>query len=267
MKIMKPGSKKVTEMSKSENAVSEVVDFVLILGIMLLAISIITLFGMPALTALQDNGHTENIKQSHIVLADNINKIVFGNTPSQSVELKMYGGGGVWVIGDSSINVTIQTWNSSNSSFESESFTRQLREIRSEFETTAISYENTGVWAKYDNQGVVIVKEPRFTFSDNIMIIPAATLLGTNGMSGEGLIRVVADGGSPSLFSYSNVSSVDIKIVSNYYEGWEKYLNESLGMHLVSKDDANKTILMRRDNFTENIDVYIKYSPITATIK
>lgn len=264
---MKPESKKLTEMSNSENAVSEVVDFIIILGIMLLAISIITLFGLPALTALQDNGHTENIKQSHIVLADNINKIVFGNAPSQSVELKMYGGG-VWVMGDSSMNVTLQTWNSTNSSFENESFTRQLREIRSEFETTAISYENTGVWAKYDNQGTVIIKEPRFTFSDNIMFIPAATLPGgTNGMSGEGLIRVVADGGSPSLFTYSNVSAVDIKITSNYYEGWERYLNESLDMYLVSKEDVNTTIIMRNDNFTENIDVYIKYSPITATVE
>ncbi|MBP2031030.1 hypothetical protein J2755_001978 [Methanohalophilus levihalophilus] len=264
---MKQISKNIEEILNSEKGVSEVVDFMIILGIMLIAISIITLFGLPTLTDIQDNGHTENIKQSHIVLSDNINKIVFSNAPSQSVELKMYGGG-VWVMGDSSMNVTVQTWNSSNNSLENESFTRQLREIRSEFETTVISYENTGAWARYDNRGTVMIKEPMFTFSNNVMFIPAVTFPGgTKGLSGEGLIRVVADGGTPSLFSYSNVSAVDIKIVSNYYEGWEKYLNESFDMYLVSKDDTNTTILMRNDNFSENIDVHIKYSPITATVE
>ena len=130
---------------KSERAVSEVVDTILILGIMLIAISIIGVAGYPALQNIQEHGHTENIKQSHIILCENVNKVIFGIAPSQSVELKMYGGS-VMASGTSTINVTMQIWNSSSvpAFLENQTFKRQMREIKHSYEETAVAYENTG---------------------------------------------------------------------------------------------------------------------------
>jgi hypothetical protein len=252
----------------SENAVSEVIDVVFILGIMFFAISLIGTSGYPFLQNMQENGHTENIKQSYIVLSENMNKVVFGNAPSQSVELKMYGGG-IWVTGDSVINVTVQTWNSSllPPAIESQTFSHQTREIQNEYEGTLISYENTGVWAKYENGGTVMVKEPEFVFSDNTLFIPSSTISGVGGHAGEGLVRAVADGGESSVYKYTNVSAVDITIMSQYYDGWEKYLDDTFGMKIISRDENNNTIQVRKDDYLENIDVYILYSPLSVRIE
>ncbi|PQV43664.1 DUF7289 family protein [Methanohalophilus euhalobius] len=251
---------------KSEGAVSEVVDTILILGIMLIAISIIGVAGYPALQNIQEHGHTENIKQSHIVLGENINKVVFDMVPSQSVELKMYGGNAL-VSGTSTINVTMQTWNSSSAGLENQTFKRQMREIKHSYEETAVAYENTGVWAKYGNEGTIMVKKPGFVLSDNNMIIPVAAVMGSNGISGEGLIRVIADGGYSSVFSYENVSSVDITVKSDYYTGWENYLNETMGMQVINRDETNTTVHLRKEDFSENIDVYITHSPMKVRVE
>jgi hypothetical protein len=251
---------------KSEGAVSEVVDTILILGIMLIAISIIGVAGYPALQNIQEHGHTENIKQSHIVLGENINKVVFDMVPSQSVELKMYGGNAL-VSGTSTINVTMQTWNSSSAGLENQTFKRQMREIKHSYEETAVAYENTGVWARYGNEGTIMVKKPGFVLSDNNMIIPVAAVMGSNGISGEGLIRVIADGGYSSVFSYENVSSVDITVKSDYYTGWENYLNETMGMQVINRDETNTTVHLRKEDFSENIDVYITHSPMKVRVE
>lgn len=249
----------------SENAVSEVVDVVLILGIMLIAITIITVAGFPALQNMQESGHQENIRQSFIVLGENVNKVVFDNAPSQSVELKLYGGG-IWVTGNASIDVELQTWNSSNSTVETQATWQQLREVQNEFEGTTISYENTGVWAKYQTGEAVMVREPRFVFSDNLLVIPFAHITGSDGIAGEGLIRVITEGGQPLVYTYQNVSSVDITIRSQYYNAWENYLRDSLEMQIVEMDDTNSTV-HARNNFTENIDVYILKSPLDMRVE
>lgn len=253
---------------KSENAVSEVVDTILILGIMLIAISIIGVAGYPALQNIQDHSHTENIKHSHTVLCENINKVVFDLAPSQSVELKMYGGS-VLASGTSTINVTMQTWNSSSepAGLENQTFKRQMREIKHSYEDTAVAYENTGVWARYGNKGTIMVKKPGFVLSENNMIIPVAAVRGSNGISGEGLIRVTADREDSSVFSYENVSSVDITVKSDYYAGWENYLNETMGMQVINKDETNTSVHLRKEDFSENIDVYITHSPMKVRVE
>jgi len=48
----------------SEDGVSDVVDFVTILGIMLLAISIISVAGFPMIQKAQEANHIENTVQS-----------------------------------------------------------------------------------------------------------------------------------------------------------------------------------------------------------
>lgn len=257
----------------SENAVSEVVDVVLILGIMLIAITVISVAGFPALENMQESGHTENIRQSFIVLGENVNKVVFNDAPSQSVELKMYGGG-IWITSsESDINVTMQTWNSTTSTPETRNFPLQsIGEIRNEFEGRSISYQNTGVWAKYETGESIAIREPQFVNSDKLLVIPVVKIGiipgGNDGIAGEGLIRVVAKGveQGTTIYKYQNVSAVDINVTSPYYDGWGNYLDETLGM----KVDFNHTIstAYAQKNYTdENIDVYIVVSQLGASLE
>lgn len=258
---------KWTRILRSEDAVSEVVDFSIILGIMLLAVAVIGVAGFPLVVHMQESGHAENVRQSFIVLTANINKIVFGAAPSQSVELKLYGGL-VSVTGDSTLNVTVQAWNASSSSIESSTFVRPMRMIQNEFEDRFISYENTGAWAQYPIGDALMVSRPKFVLHDDVLTIPAVMISGSTGISGVGLVRVTSDGGAASVYSYYNVSQVDITIKSKYYKAWDRYLKDTddLGMQLMSVDDTNTTVHLQKVYSPDNIDVHVIYSPMSVTV-
>ncbi len=240
---------------KEDDAVSEMVDYSIILSIIVLATAIIVVAGVPTLEHLQESHHTENLKQSFQVLAPNINKVVFGNAPAQSVELKMYGGT-ISVTGDNYIGIDMQVWNNSASSFETLSFGRQMGNIENDYHDTLISYENSGVWAKYELGNAVMLAQPRFTYANNILVIPDASVSGSSSVSGTGLVRVTADAGTRSIESYQNVSQVNVTITSNYFEAWEKYLNEHLEMTSVDVNETTQTVSLGK-KYTENIEVHI----------
>jgi hypothetical protein len=249
----------------SEDAVSEMVDFSIILSIMLLATGIIVVAGAPLLENTQKMQHTENIRQGFEVLALNMNKVVQGNAPSQSVEMKMYGGY-LSVAGDNYISIDLQVWNSSANDFEIQpAVGSRIKNIENSFQDTTISYENTGVWAKYSTGQSVMVSEPRFTYANDVLVIPIAKIDGITSISGSGLVRVTADSGRKTVEAYENVSQVNITVTSEYFEAWGRYLNESLQMPIVMVDTNNKTINLSKD-YLINIDVYVASSPMTVTI-
>ena len=258
---------KLTRILRSEDAVSEVVDFSIILGIMLLAVAVIGVAGFPLVEHMQESGHAENVRQSFIVLAANINKIAFGAAPSQSVELKLYGGL-VSVTGDSAINVTVQAWNTSSSSVESNTFERHMRTIQNEYEDRFICYENTGAWAQYPIGDALMVSRPKLVLHDGVLTIPAVMISGSTGISGVGLVRVTSDGGTASVYSYYNVSQVDITIKSKYYKAWERYLEDTddMGMQPMSLDYTNTTVHLQKVYSPDNIDVHVIYSPMSVTV-
>ena len=252
------------ELRDSESAVSEVVDFIIILSVMLLAVSVIAVQGFPLVEHLQESGHTENLRQGFTVVAANLNKIVFGKAPSQSVELKMYGGS-LSVTGSSTINVTSYVWNSSKPGTEAQTFERQMRMLEKNYEGNSICYENTGTWAKYPSGNSVMLSEPQFSFNGNTLIVPASMIAGSSSTGGSGLVSIISDGGERWTYSYQNVSRVDITITSKYYQAWESYLEETMGMN-TSVDDVNSTVHAQR-LYSENIDVHAIYSPMTVKIE
>lgn len=255
---------RATGLKESESAVSEVVDFIIIFGVMLMSVSMIVVYGYPIVDHMQDMNHMENVRQSFVVLKSNLNKVVFGEAPSQSVELKLYGGS-LSVTGSSTINISCQVWNQTSASLETRSFDRQTRMIETEYEDISFSYENTGVWAQYPTGDAIMVSKPQFSSNDAKLIIPISLIAGSSSTGGSGLVSIVAEGGEANLHKYQNVSEVDIDITSDYYKGWGRYLNESLGMS-VSTDDVNKSAYGQKQ-YSENIDVHIIYSPMTTIIE
>lgn len=252
-------------LTRSDAAVSEVVDYSIILGIIILATGIIIVAGVPMLEDMQDARHSENIGQSFEVLALNMNKVVFGNAPSQSVELKMYGGA-LSVAGDNYMSIDIQVWNSSANAYEIQSAVGlEIKDIENSYHNTNISYENTGVWAKYEDGGSVMISEPRFTYANNVMVIPIAKIDGRESLSGSGLVSVTADGGGRRIYRYENVSQMNISVTSDYFEAWGRYLNKSLEMPVVMLDSNNRTVNCSK-NYLINIDVYVIDSPMKVTI-
>ena len=254
-----------SNINSSEEGLTEVLDFVITLGVMLLALAIIGVAGYPMLEHMQERGHIENVEQSFSVLKPNMNKVVYGKAPSQSVELKMHGGT-IRVTGDSSINVSVQAWNESLSSMETISVIRSLRSIENEFEDTSIAYENTGAWVKYPQGKAIAISEPDLSYNQNTLLIPMVPIAGSDGISGSGLVRVIFESSQLSVERIENVSHVTITMKSEYYTGWERILNRSMGMQITDVDAVNNTFIASR-NYNPNIDVVIPIAPITATLE
>ncbi|WP_406660500.1 hypothetical protein V7O66_11710 [Methanolobus sp. ZRKC3] len=258
-------SNKRNNLLRREDAITEVLDFTITLGVMLLAVAIIGVAGYPMISHMKEMGHIENMEQGFSVLKLNMNKIADGKTPSQSVELKMYGGK-VAVSGTSYINVSMQVWNESISANEILSVERQMRMIENEFKDTSIGYENTAVWTKYPQGKAVAISEPEFASDDRTLIIPMVTISGLDGVSGSSLIRVVSNGGQLSINRFENVSQVNVTIGSDYYEGWERYLNGNIGMQITDVDTSNNTVSASKD-YDPGIDVLLAISPMSVTVE
>lgn len=248
----------------SDDAVSELVDFSIILSIILLATAIIVVAGYPLIQHLQENQHSENIVQSFQVLAPNINKVVKGSAPSQSIELKMYGGS-LSVSSTSYMEINLKVWNSTNGSYDTEIFSKHIGTIENNYKNTFVSYENTGIWSRYENGQSIMKLEPLFSFSDDILLIPFSSLSGSSSISGSGLVSVTANGGRRTIERYYNVSQVSISIKSDYFKAWEKYLNESMEMPIENVDWTNTTVNASK-NYSPDIDVFIVEAPMHITI-
>jgi hypothetical protein len=237
----------------SEDAVSEVVDFVTILGILTLSIGLIGVAGYPIVKNAQEANHIENTRQSFIVLAENINKVVLGQAPSQSVELKMYGGS-LSATGSSTINITANSTNSTGTS-RIVLVDRQMRSIESTVGDTYVAYEGTGVWAKYPNGNTILVSKPLITNQSNVLVIPIVTIGGISSTGGSGMSRVTVKG-VPSVTFYKNVSDIIVTITGDYNMGWEDYFKNIMSWSILTSGTTTSELIARLDT-TNNIDVYI----------
>jgi len=229
----------------SEDAVSEVVDFVTILGLLVLSIGLIGMAGYPIVKNAQEANHIENTKQSFIVLANNVNKVAMGQAPSQNVELKMYGGS-LSVTGNSSINITASNSTDQNITL----IDRQMRSIESVVGETVVAYEGTGVWVMYPNGNTILVSKPLISNQNKMLVIPVVAIGGTSSVGGSGMSRVTAKG-IPYLNVYKNMRNISVRINSTYSNGWENYFTDVKGWSPCDTDECTAKLEM------ENIDVYI----------
>jgi hypothetical protein len=234
----------------SEEAVSEVVDFVTILGLLVLSIGIIGVAGYPIVKNAQEANHIENTKQSFIVLANNVNKVVIGQAPSQSVELKMYEGS-LSVTGSSTINITAD--NSTGQRIPIVNDT-QMRSIESVVGETIITYEGTGVWAKYPNGNTILVSKPLITNLGNVLVIPVVTIGGISSTGGSGMSRVTVKG-APSVVFYPKLNNITVRINSSYADGWMKYFNNVMAWNFYFSGGTSGECTGTLD--AKNVDVYI----------
>jgi hypothetical protein len=245
---------------KSQDGVAEVLDFMTIIGILLVSSSLIGLVSYPVLKNAQDSRYTENTIQSFVVLAGKMNKVATGQAPTQSLQMKMYGGT-LRVTGISTINITAD-----NSILIP---TQTMGSIENSIGDTVVSYEGTGVWVKYPTGTVLNAYKPIITNMSGILVIPVVYLSGNYATSGNGISEITVcqqqipteEGGcgQPSVTHYSNVNNVTITITGNYTSGWKDYFT-----NMMTSNNDTKGVYTGKLNTTT--DVYIINSWIRTEI-
>lgn len=244
----------------SEDAVTEVVDYVTILGILVLSIGLIGVTGYPILKNAQNSNHITNTKQSFTVLAEYINNVVKGQAPSKSVELKLYGEGLSIIPAsarNSTINITLYN-GSTNISYQYD-----LGVIEAQFDTAIIGYENTGTWINYSSGSTIMLSKPDIVISNYSVYIPVTTVSGSASVVGSGLVHVVATEIGSSLVSVPNITKISIIVNSSYTVGWQqRFLKETNSWTI----RVPGTLIMGQD-FNQPVNVYIQRKIINVQIQ
>jgi len=78
--------------SFSESAVSEVIGYILIFGIMTAGIALVTLYGYPLLLQEQQSTNIRNMERNMIVLQNDLKGLTYKNVPFKETSLQVAGG-------------------------------------------------------------------------------------------------------------------------------------------------------------------------------
>jgi len=241
---------------KSQDAVAEVMDFITIVGILLLSFSIIGVAGYPVLRDAQETKYVENTRLSFVVLADNINKIALGQAPSQNLELKLYGGR-LSVTRESTIKI-----NATNSTdHEVTLYFDLMGNIQNSIGDTVVTYEGTGVWVKYPNGVILNAYKPLIINQSNMLVIPVVRISSNYSTGGTGISSIRAEG-EPGVTLYSNMRNITITITGNYVSGWKDYFSNINEMIWETGDTYTARL-----NTSTNLDVYILSTDMRTVIK
>jgi len=211
----------------SDRAVSEVVSYVLVFGLVVSAVGIVSVSGLSTLQDVRDDEQIENAQRAFDVLADNLADVHRRGAPSRATELSL--GEAQLSTGD---NVTMRVRvKSSTEPTRSEAW--RLRPIvYTGSENRKLVYEAGAVFRISTGGNGVRVHDPPFVVNrDRVLIsIPGTNRPDRQAISGTTvLVRGVGQGQEVAF----NGTATDITSVNVTMDGteradlWKQYFNES----------------------------------------
>ena len=219
----------------NEEAVSEVIGFIYIFGIVILSMSIIFVMGYPMLQSNMDQSIFESTTQSFIVLQGNMKMVGFDQVPVKTMKMQLNG-------------ATLSVTRNSNITISIEGeipYTVELGGIEYQKNDKYITFENGGVWKKYP-EGIVMVSNPRiYTGNDittgiNYTTIGIVSVNGESSTGGQGIAILNMNYNDSSLNQTTVPVNVTLMINSTYASDWDKYLND-IGFDTEISTDSSLT--------------------------
>lgn len=230
-----------------DRAVSEVIGFIIIVGIVFTSIGIVYFNAIPALEVAENQQHTENSERVFSVLKYNLNEIAQKGVPERATEMRMKGGTLTTIDGVTRINVAIE--NSSveyNTSEDELGGTVNTNRMSYKTSTAKIAYENGAVFRTSDDgETAGMISEPGWRIEDEgPIILPQIAVLGASSVGGDGVARIESE----ELGRLGNVTEpypsdpyeIEIRINSTYANAWGRYFNRTDGVDSVTRPDEDE---------------------------
>jgi competence protein ComGC len=211
---------------KSESAVSEVVGFILVFSIIMLAISVIYAVGYPSIQSSKENTQFQNMEQSFMVLQSDIKMVAFDQAPVKTMKTSL--GGGSLTVNSNKGHIKVESTVAGTIWYDG-----TIGAIEYEKNGRSIAYEGGGVWEKYPVGSAIKLSEPRIfahNTSDGIRTVFVSIINISSDLSsvgGEGAASVVVRlnrSHTPDI-TYSP-DNVIITVTSDYADAWKRYFDE-----------------------------------------
>lgn len=239
------------ERPRRRRAVSDLMGFAIVFGIVVLSISLVYTFGVGALTEVQRGAGMDNAERAFDILADNLADIHVYGAPGRSTELQ-FASGQVAVTGEVSMTVTNDSRNLST--------VLLATPIRYTSGDTAFYYAG-GAVVRRDRDAAVMVTDPPFRFSDERVVISFVETVSTGDSTsvGGGSVRVAARRvGVPTVrANEAGPITFNVSLTSPRYAAWGDYFRRQ-GCLSVTEDAANSTVICRYR--TDHL--YVRQTPI-----
>ena len=254
----------------SEDAVSEVVGYTLLLGIIVMAIGIISVTALPIIQDAKEKAYLKNVEQGFTVLDSKVSLVSLGKQPTQIVQMYTQAGG--ITVNDTGFSHMKVTFTNGTTTYVV--YDGSIGNIQYQLGNNKIAYEGGGVFRKYPGEGdPVIITPPEFHYNGETLTLPIIRINSNQSFSGTGVVtlRLVSEHTPNVLFpnppEYTNPlllgKQVNVVIKSDYYKAWAKYIEERTEATVTTNDatkEATITLNAKPNDQTLNlnppIDVY-----------
>lgn len=224
-----------------DRGVTEVLGYVLLLGVVFIAVGTVFLLGVPIIEEQQESEYMSNTVRAFEVFSNNLDAIERDRSPSRETEIR-YQGGTVFQTEDLFMEMDIEHDGDTENHF---------------FASTPLSYAKGDTSVHYEGGAVIrqdpgadtMVAKPPFDFSDDrtrLSVVTTTVREDEQALSGTGELVIVARGeGSRTTTTLGSDSSepvdVEVTVTSPRYEGWEAYFEEE-GLTVEEVDHTNETV-------------------------
>jgi len=217
------------------HAVSETLGFIIMFGIMLTGITMVTLYGYPALVQQQQYSNIQNMERNMIVIQSDVNSLTYKAVPYKETTMQVSGGVLSVVRPDSNTEITIEDGGSLDIEFRPGNlhFLSESGDIR-------IALEN-GAVVKKQYDGSVMLSEPRWfidatggttTMVITLIQVNSSAFLAKSGISTVQMsIKPFDINAGDNIYDSAVSGDIKIRIVVSEFTGaWNNYLKNTLGM-------------------------------------
>ncbi len=217
------------QLIRSENAVSEVVGYVLILGIVITSIGLMYTYGLPMLESSQSKIRYQSVEQGFAVLQSNLDKTAYDQAPVKTTRINV-GEGTLSTSSGDHLKLAVNVTNVTKFQIELD-----LGMIEYEYEDDSVAYMNGGVFEKQTDYAFIKFPPTIFVYEDlrNNETIAMISLIKmeSNTSSGSGVVTLISKYNSSDTYVFiESGGSVILQINSSKYaDAWEDYFIKMKG--------------------------------------
>lgn len=221
----------------SEDAVSEVVGYMLLLGIIVTSVGLVSVLAIPIIEDAKENAYLKNMEQGFTVMDSKISLVALGKSPTQLVQMYCQKGD-ITVYNQTSSRMTVSFTNKTGTSFEL--YNESIGSIQYQLGENKIAYEGGGVFRKYPGEGdPVTITPPEFHYNGETLTLPIIKVEGNQSTGGNGVLNffLVSDNKPNVLYPNPGFNSeftnplmigqqINVVIKSDYYVAWADYIEQ-----------------------------------------
>lgn len=242
-------------MPDRERGQSEVVGFLLIFSIVVLAIALVGITAFTGLDAAQEFQETTSTEHAFVVLADNIDDLTREGAPSRGTE-----------IGISEASLSLAETEQINITVDGEETTTIATQpiVYESRGDTSISY-SSGMLIREDGENGLLFRQPNFVLTDETVILPIVrtTAVEDTTIAGTSAVHVETRSNGTEIIAaeeFSEETTVTIEVSSPRADLWEEYLGKS---EAADCNNADGTVVCSIDT----TQVFVSVEDVEVTLR